>query len=166
MARPVSEEEKLTEFLYAAPVGLVEINASGTILMINPHAMKHLLPLAGMRDTGNLFAMLDGCAPELRNLFEGFTAERGTVCDGHRIMVDLTRDQDGAPPKVLACTLVKLDPDRAIACLSDITDQVSQERRLKQAEAWFSSLINDINDYAVLSVTCDGVVDAVNDSWT
>ncbi len=166
MARPVSEEEKLTEFLYAAPVGLVEINASGTIVMINPHAMKHLLPLAGMRDTGNLFAMLDGCAPELRNLFEGFTAERGTVCDGHRIMVDLTRDQDGAPPKVLACTLVKLDPDRAIACLSDITDQVSQERRLKQAEAWFSSLINDINDYAVLSVTCDGVVDAVNDSWT
>lgn len=166
MEKASSGEEKLLEFLYAAPVGLVEINAAGTIAMINPHAMKHLLPLAGTRDTGNLFAMLESCAPELRNLFDGFAAERGTVCDGHRIMVDLRRNQDGAEPKVLACTLVKLDADRAIACLSDITVQVAQERRLKQAEAWFSSLINDINAYAVGSITADGVVDAVNESWT
>jgi diguanylate cyclase (GGDEF)-like protein/PAS domain S-box-containing protein len=161
-----SSEEKLLEFLYAAPVGLVEIDASGTIAMINPYAMKHLLPLAGTRDTGNLFTMLESCAPELRNLFDGFAAERGTVCDGHRIMVDLRRNQDGAEPKVLACTLVKLDADRAIASLSDITVQVAQERRLKEAEAWFSSLINDINDYALGSITADGVVDAVNESWT
>jgi len=166
MAKAASEEEKLLEFLYAVPVGLVEINASGTIAMINPYAMKHLLPLARMRDAGNLFAMLESCAPDLRNRFEGFAAERGTVCDGHRIMVDLRRHQDGAEPKVLACTLVKLDADRAIACLSDITVQVAQERRLKQAEAWFSSLINDINDYAVGSITSVGVVDAVNASWT
>ncbi len=166
MAKAASEEEKLIEFLYAAPVGLVEINASGTISLINPHAMKHLMPLAGTRDTGNLFAMLQGCAPELRNLFDSFAAERGTVCSGHRIMVDLRRNQDGSEPKVLACTLVKLDADRAIACLSDITMQVAQERRLKQAEAWFSSLINDIHDYAVIAVTSDGVVEAVNESWT
>jgi diguanylate cyclase (GGDEF)-like protein/PAS domain S-box-containing protein len=161
-----SEEEKLLELLYAAPVGLVEINASGGIAMINPYAMKHLLPLAETRDARNLFAMLESCAPELRNLFDSFAAERGTVCDGHRIMVDLRRQHDGAEPKVLACTLVKLDANRAIASLSDITVQVAQERRLKQAEAWFSSLINDINDYAVGSITADGVVDAVNASWT
>jgi diguanylate cyclase (GGDEF)-like protein/PAS domain S-box-containing protein len=81
-------------------------------------------------------------------------------------MVDLGHQPDGAEPKVLACTLVKLDADRAIACLSDITVQVAQERRLKQAEAWFSSLINDINEYAVVSLTSDGMVDAVNASWT
>jgi diguanylate cyclase (GGDEF)-like protein/PAS domain S-box-containing protein len=166
MRTTLNEEEKLLEFLYAAPVGLVEIDASGTIAMMNPYALKHLLPLAGTRDTGNLFALLESCAPDLRNLFDGFAEERGTVCDGHRIMVDLRRHQDGAEPKVLACTLVKLDVDRAIACLSDITVQVAQERRLKQAEAWFSSLINDINDYAVGSITADGVVDAVNASWT
>jgi diguanylate cyclase (GGDEF)-like protein/PAS domain S-box-containing protein len=166
MADGANDEERLLGFLYAAPVGLVEIDASGTIGMINPHAMKHLMPLVGTRDSGNLFAILENCAPELRNLFDGFAAERGTVCDGHRIMVDLSRDQGGAEPKVLACTLVKLDADRAIACLSDITVQVAQERRLKQAEAWFSSLINDINDYAVGSVTPDGIVDGVNASWT
>ncbi len=166
MVAAAIEEEKLLEFLYAAPVGLVEIDSSGTISLINPYAMKHLLPLAGTRDTANLFAMLDGVAPELRNMFESFAAERGTVCDGHRILVDLRCHSVGADPKVLACTLVKLGADRAIACIIDVTVQVAQERRLKQAEAWFSSLINDLNDYAVVSISTDGVVDAVNDSWT
>jgi PAS domain S-box-containing protein len=165
MAKVKNEEERLFEFLYAAPTGLVEINASGRIAMINPYAMKHLLPLAETRDTGNLFAMLERCAPELRNLFDDFAQERGTICDGHRIMVDLRRPQE-AEPKVLACTLVKLDADRAIACISDITAQVVQERRLKQAETWFSSLMDDVNDYSVISVTCDGIIEAVNVSWT
>jgi diguanylate cyclase (GGDEF)-like protein/PAS domain S-box-containing protein len=162
----VSDEQKLLEFLYAAPTGLVEIDASGAIAMINPYAMKHLLPLTGARDASNLFTMLEGSAPELRNLFDDFAAERGTVCDGHRIVVDIGGPRDGKEPKVLACTLVKLDADRAIASISDITLQVAQERRLKQAETWFSSLMNDINDYAVVSITSDGVVDAVNHSWT
>ena len=166
MAQAVSDEEKLLEFLYAAPTGLVEIDAAGTIAMINPYAMKHLLPLTGVRDAGNLFAMLESSAPELRNLLEDFSAERGTICDGHRITVDIGRHRDGTEPKVLACTLVKLDANRAIACISDITQQVAQERRLKQAETWFSSLVNDINNYAVVSITSDGVVDAVNSSWT
>jgi PAS domain S-box-containing protein len=166
MAKAASEEAKLLEFLYAAPVGLVEIDASGRIAMMNPYAMKHLLPLAGTRDAINLFDMLENCAPELRNLFASFAAERGTVFDGHRIIVDLGPRQDGTEPKVLACTLVKLDADRAIACLSDITVQVAQERRLKQAETWFSSLINDVDDYAVGSITRDGVIEAVNESWT
>ena len=165
MVQPVSEEEKLLEFLDAAPTGLVEIDASGAITMINPYAMKHLLPLTGVRDAGNLFSMLESSAPELRNLLEDFSAERGTVCDGHRITVDIGRHRDGTEPKVLACTLVKLDANRAIACISDITQQVVQERRLKQAETWFSSLMNDINDYAVVSITGDGIVDAVNASW-
>jgi diguanylate cyclase (GGDEF)-like protein/PAS domain S-box-containing protein len=161
-----SDEEKLLEFLYAAPVGLIEIDVSGAITLMNPYAMKHLLPLAGMRDTGNLFAMLESSAPELRNLFDGFAEQRGTVCEGHRIIVDLRRHQDGDEPKVLACTLVKLGVDRAIACISDITAQVVQERRLKQAETWFASLMNDIHSYSVMSITPDGVVDAVNESWT
>jgi diguanylate cyclase (GGDEF)-like protein/PAS domain S-box-containing protein len=164
--KAVSEEEKLLEFLYAAPAGLVEIDAAGTIAMINPYAMKHLLPLAGARGATNLFTMLESSAPELRNLFDDFSAERGTVCDGHRITVDIGRHRDGTEPKVLSCTLVKLEADRAIACISDITLQVTQERRLKQAETWFSSLMNDINNYAVVSVTSDGMVDAVNASWT
>jgi len=41
MVKAASEEAKLLEFLYAAPVGLVEIDASGRLAMMNPYAMKH-----------------------------------------------------------------------------------------------------------------------------
>jgi hypothetical protein len=45
----------------------------------------------------------------------------------------------------------------------DIPVQIAQQRRLKQAEAWFSSLINDVDDYAERSITRDGVIEAVNE---
>lgn len=160
------DHERMLEFLYACPVGLVEIDRTGVVAMMNPHAMKHLLPLAGSRDPGNLFMMLEGCAPELRNMLDDFGAARGTVCDGHRIAVDIGMGRNGSDPKVLACTLVKLGADRAIATFSDITVQVAQERRLRQAETWFSSLINGVNDYAVLSITPEGVIDGVNAAFT
>ncbi|UAJ12511.1 diguanylate cyclase [Polymorphobacter megasporae] len=163
---PNSEHERLLEFLYACPVGLVEFDATGTISIINPHAMKHLLPLAGDRDPTNLFTMLQECAPELRNLFGDYQQDRGTVCEGHRIAVDLGISRAGKDSKVLACTLVKLGPTRAVATFSDITVQVAQERRLKQAETWFASLIGGVNDYAVLSITREGIVDSVNAAFT
>jgi diguanylate cyclase (GGDEF)-like protein/PAS domain S-box-containing protein len=171
MRKDMSEEllrdhEQLLEFLYACPIGLVEFDASGAIAMINPNAMKHLLPLAGTRDPSNLLVMLEGCAPELRNLYDGYGKDRGTICDGHRIAVDIGAGRGGKDPKVLACTLVKLGPQRAIATFSDITVQVAQERRLKQAETWFASLIGGVNDYAVLSITTEGIISSVNAAFT
>jgi diguanylate cyclase (GGDEF)-like protein/PAS domain S-box-containing protein len=162
----VSAHEQLLEFLYACPIGIVEFDATGTVAMINPHAMKHLLPLAGARDPGNLFSMLEGCAPELRNLFDDYPKNHGTICEGHRIAVDIGVGRDGRDPKVLACTLVKLGPNRAIATFTNITVQVAQERRLKQAETWFASLISGVNDYAVLSLTPQGIVANVNAAFT
>jgi diguanylate cyclase (GGDEF)-like protein len=152
----------LLEFLYACPVGLVEFDRSGAIKIINPHAMKHLLPLASGRGAGNLFTILEGCAPEVRNLVDAFAPDTGTICDAHRITVDLGRGAGGADPKTLACTIVRLAADRFIATITDITLQIVQERRLRQAETWFGSLLSGINDYAVLTLLPDGRIESVN----
>jgi diguanylate cyclase (GGDEF)-like protein/PAS domain S-box-containing protein len=160
-----SEAEALLEFLYACPVGLVEIDDQGQIGTMNPFAMKLLLPLAGQRGCDNLFSMLESTAPELRNLYGDYTPDRGTVCDGHRITVDLGQGRKGADPQVLGCTLVKVSANRAIATISDVTTQVAQEKKLKQAETWFASLVNGVNDYAVLSLTRDGIVEASNPAF-
>lgn len=159
-------EEQLLEFLYACPIGLVESDAAGRIGMINPHAMQHLLPLAGRRDPGNLFSALEDHAPELRHLVSAYARPTGRICDGHRITVDLGQGRQRGEPKVLACTLVKLGPDRLMATLADISAQVAQEQRLRQADAWFGSLLDGINNYAVLTITPDGIVDGGNDSFT
>lgn len=161
------EEDRLHEFLYACPVGLVEFDHDGAITTINPHAMMHLLPLAGSRSPENLFAILEQTAPEIRNMMDAFAPDRGTVCDGHRIVVDIGRRKRGRNDgKTLACTMVKLSADRAIATFADISVQVAQERRLKDADTWFASLLNGVNDYAVLPITLDGVIDAGDASFT
>ena len=78
-----SNEEQLLEFLYACPVGLIECDLAGEIAVMNPHAMQHLLPLAGPRDVSNLFAALERHAPELRNLVAAYKPSLGSGLVDH-----------------------------------------------------------------------------------
>ncbi|PTQ65449.1 PAS domain S-box-containing protein/diguanylate cyclase (GGDEF)-like protein [Sphingomonas sp. PP-CE-3G-477] len=162
----ISSEEQLLEFLYACPVGLIECDIAGEIALMNPHAMQHLLPLAGARDPGNLFAALEQHAPELRSIVASYAPSTGRICDGHRIFVDLGSRRRTAPPKVLACTLMKLGPDRLMATLSDISQQVVQEERLRQADTWFATLLDGVNDYAALTITQNGRIESADPCFT
>ena len=161
-----TSEAQLLEFLYACPVGLIECNPAGEIGLINPHAMQHLLPLAGQRDAGNLFAALEQHAPELRSLTAAYQPATGKICDGHRIFVDLGRGRRTQVPTVLACTMVKLGADRLMVTLSDISQQVAHEERLRQADTWFATLLDGVNEYATLSITSDGHIASANACFT
>ncbi len=161
-----SSEEQLLEFLYACPVGLIECDLTGDIALMNPHAMQHLLPLAGPRDAGNLFTAFEQHAPELRSIVAGYAAATGKICDGHRIFVDLGQGRRAQAPKVLACTIVKLGADRLMVTLSDISQQVVQEERLRQADTWFATLLDGVNEYAALAITPDGRIASANACFT
>ena len=161
-----SSEEELLEFLYACPVGLIECDAAGEIGMINPHAMQHLLPLAGASGASNLFSALQQHAPELRSVVSAFTAPIGRICDGHRIFVDLGIGRRTAAPKVLTCTIVKLGPDRLMATLTDVSQQIVQEQRLRQADTWFATLLDGVHDYATLEITPDGKIASADACFT
>jgi diguanylate cyclase (GGDEF)-like protein/PAS domain S-box-containing protein len=142
----VSSEQELLEFLYACPVGLIECNAAGEIGLMNPHAMQHLLPLAGARDASNLFSAFEQHAPELRSMAATFGPATGKICDGHRIFVELGLGRQGLTPKVLAC----------------ISQQVVQENRLRQADTWFATLLDDAQGYAALTITPEGEIASAN----
>ncbi len=157
-----SGEEELLEFLYACPIGLIECDATGEIGLMNPNAMQHLLPLAGPRDVSNFFSALEQHAPELRSMAGAFALPTGRICDGHRVFVDLGPGRSGATPKVLACTLIKLGADRFMATLTDISHQVVQENRLRQADTWFATLLDGVNGYAALTITPDGQIAAAD----
>jgi diguanylate cyclase (GGDEF)-like protein len=150
------ENQALLQFLYACPSGLVEFDGNGTIAIINPAAMNLLMPIVGRPPVTNLFQIMDGCAPELRNMIHDFPWPRGMICEGHRIMTGLS---ERSP--VLACTVMKLRQDRFSGMLLDVTEQVARERRLKQAEIWFASLVDNVEDVAVLSLDETGHINAV-----
>ncbi len=153
---------ELLRFLYACPVGLAELSADGVIEMVNPLAMQMLLPIAADGLVTNFLQIVGSYAPELRHIITTFNAAHGTICEGHRIFVHGGGKNGVADPLVLACTLVKLDERRFIASLTDVSKQVVQERRLKQAETWFATLLDSVNDFAVISLDRDGIVNGVN----
>ena len=156
-----AENAALLQFLYACPAGLLEFSADGTLGLVNPAAMGLLLPVAGRPFVVNLFDVMEGCAPELRNIVQGFAPPQGSVCDGHRIITGR-----GEGSTVLSCSIAKLARDRYVATLSDVTEQVARERRLKEAETWFASLLDGIDDVAVLSLDAAGCIAAVTPSAT
>ena len=128
--------------------------------MINPLAAQLLLPLTRTRMLQNLFDALEGCAPELRNLVAQFPEESGSICQQHRIHVSAS----GPGPRVLAVTLLKIKADCLMAVLQDITQQVEQERKLRQDETMFAALIAGVNDFALFSLDSQGRIDSWNRS--
>jgi signal transduction histidine kinase len=124
-----SEHEALLQLLYLAPIGLVQTLPDGEIVMINPLSAKLLMPLSRDGALSNLFTALENVAPDLRYLVSRFAAQRGSVCDDVRF--EVRSDIAGTTvPKMLSLSLVKLDANRLMAVLSDVTLQVERERQL------------------------------------
>jgi diguanylate cyclase (GGDEF)-like protein/PAS domain S-box-containing protein len=158
-----AEHEALLQFLYLAPVGIVQTSADGTIGMINPLSAQLLMPLASDGNLANLFDALDPVAPELRAMAAAFTATSGAVCDGHR--VQLTAGIPGREdPRFLSVSLVKLDAERFMAVISDITLVMRREQQLKQSEAWFNAILTGVSDYALLTLDDAGRIERWNAS--
>ncbi len=153
-----SENEALLAFLYMCPAGVVQFDACGTVLMINPHAAQLLVPISASRSIANFFDALEGCAPELRNIAKDFSSDRGHVCQGHRIVVS----RSGPGPRFLSCSLLKISSECLVAVLQDVTRQVEQEQQLKQNEALFSAIATGVNDVALFTLDRNGRIDTWN----
>ena len=153
-----SENEALLAFLYLCPAGVIQFDACGTVLMINPHAAQLLMPISASKSIANFFEALESCAPELRNIAKDFIGDRGQVCQGHRIVVS----RSGPGPRFLSCSLLKISSDCLVAVLQDMTRQVEQEQQLKQNEALFSAIVTGVNNYALFSLDRDGRIDTWN----
>ena len=156
-----SDYESLLQFMYMAPVGLVQMQDNGHIVMINPYSANLLLPITPNGDLLNLFTTLKDIAPELQNLCTNFTKKRGQICDSLRVQLSA-----GIPGKedarFLAFTLLKLDIDRIMAVITDITLLVKRERQLQYSEAWFNAIFTDVSDYAIASLDCEGRIERWN----
>jgi diguanylate cyclase (GGDEF)-like protein/PAS domain S-box-containing protein len=154
------EHEAVLGFLYLCPVGVVQCKSDGGITMINPHAVQLLLPLARLSGLTNLFAVLEGRCPELRNLAADFDGETGQILQGHRIVVA----SSGPGPRVLTCSLLKVSATCLVAVLQDISREVEQERQLKQNETLLATLAMGVNDFALFSLDAAGHIDSWNKS--
>ena len=144
--------EALVQFLYRAPIGLVQADLDGAVDMLNPMSSNLLMPLAHDGSLDNLFTVLQDVAPELRALVDAFEAPSGVVCEGLRLQ--LGEAAGPGAPQVLSLSLLKLDGARLMATVLDATADVAREqerlaRRLK-SQARTDALTRMPNREAVL----------------
>ena len=118
------EYEALIQFLYQAPIGLIQTSRTGDVTMMNPMSAQLLMPLSPHGDLDNLFDILYGLAPQLRELVDEVTAVSGMVVDGMRIPT-------GAGPhaRTLSLRLIKLSESALMASVSDASAAVGREER-------------------------------------
>jgi diguanylate cyclase (GGDEF)-like protein len=125
------EHEALLQFLYRAPIGLVQTNLAGDIEMINPMSARLLMPLSVDANLINLFAVLGRFAPDLRRLTAAYEQSSGVICESLRVPIVAGESDCPAetPSQVLSVSLLKLDDARLMAVLCDATIEVEREQQ-------------------------------------
>ncbi len=159
----IAEHEALLQFLYLAPVGLVQTSLSGDVELINPLSARLLMPISIDGSLSNLFVILESMAPELRHMAANFGPASGTICEGFRVQLNagMRGNQD---PKMLGVTLIKLNANRLMAVLTDMTQTIAQERQIKHSAAWVNAVTTDVADYALMKLDRKGRIDSWNSS--
>ena len=156
MDTPIEVEyEALIQFLYIAPIGLLQARMDGEILMVNPLCAQLLMPLSRDGNLNNLYTALDSLAPDLRSRVEAFAQAHGMVCEGWQLNVPADPLQK-AGRRILSLTLLKLDEERLMAVLGDVTESVQRERQLRQSQAWINTIVTGLTDYALLTLDDQG----------
>jgi len=158
MAIGVEEEyEALLQFLYMAPIGLMQTRLDGEILMVNPLCAQLLMPLSRDGDMANLFIAMESVAPDLRQRVQAFGPPHGMVCDSLQLQVNA--GQAGRKDvQFLSLSLLKLDAHRLMVVLSDVSQSVKRDRELQRSQAWIQTIMTGITDYALLSLDDQGRV--------
>jgi predicted signal transduction protein with EAL and GGDEF domain len=121
--------EALIQFLYRAPIGLVQTSLSGDIAMINPMAARLLMPLVTGGNLFNLFDVLEPLAPQLRALAQQPVEAGGEVCDALHLTLPASAGALGGAPRTLALQLLRLDDTTLMGTLSDATAAVQREQQ-------------------------------------
>lgn len=147
--------EALIQFLYIAPIGLMQTRIDGEILMVNPLCAQLLMPLARNGELSNIYTALESVAPDLRTAVQGFEGSHGMVCEGWQLHVaaDPSRKLGRS---ILSLTLLKLDEGRLMAVLGDVTQSVQRERELRQSQAWINTIVTGLTDYALMTLDDQG----------
>ena len=157
------DHESLLQFVYMAPVGLLQARGDGEIVMLNPMSSQLLMPLSRDGNLDNLFLLLQDVLPDLQDRLDRYSGPTGMVCDGIHLPLE-TGHGAKVDHQLLSFSLLKVSADRYMALLQDVTEQVRQAHRLQQQEAWLSAILSSVTDYALVCLNRHGHVLEWNDS--
>ncbi|PPQ31805.1 sensor domain-containing diguanylate cyclase [Rhodopila globiformis] len=151
--------EVLTQFLYVAPVGLLQFQSNGAIELVSPLAAQLLVPLNPAGDLSNAYAALAPLVPDLARQVREFPESEGPIVDHSRCAVTA-----GGRRFVLALTVRRIHGDLHMAVLEDVTALDEREQQLQRDQERFRAIFANVREYAIYTVSLDGIIDEWNQS--
>jgi len=151
--------EDLLQFLYLMPVGVVKFCADGAVEMMNPVAAGLLLSMESAGTLQDLYLELSPIAPDLHLRIEKFTAPVGNIIDQQWL-----RARAGGRDLVLSLTVNKIKDNVYMAVLTDVTKLAEQEEKLYVDRQKFFAIFDHVRDYAIYTITMDGLIEEWNQS--
>lgn len=151
--------EDLLQFLYLTPVGVVQFRADGTVDMINPVASALLLSITSVDTLQNIYTVLALTVPNLREVVARFAGPAGIIVDQQWLHA-----HEGSPAIVLSLTINQIKHDVYMAVLTDVTRLADQEQKLFSDRRKFFAIFDHVRDYAIYTVTLDGIIEEWNQS--
>ena len=153
--------DALIQFLYQAPIGLVQTRLDGEITMINPMSAQLLMPLVPDGNLLNLFDALAPVAPQLRRLAELADMDGGVICEGLRVELRRTDSQGRETTPTIAIRLVRLDRTTLVASVSDVTQTIRGERQRLALELRDAARIDPLTGLPNRVVAMERIADAL-----
>ena len=151
--------EDLLQFLYLMPVGVVKFCSDGKVEMMNPVASALLLSIKSADTLGDIYSALETIAPDLRERVIQFSGHAGTVIDQQWL-----RTRAGKQVLVLSLTVNRIKDNVYMAVLSDVTRLAEQEEKLYADRQKFFAIFDHVRDYAIYTITMDGLIEEWNQS--
>lgn len=154
-------EEKLLEFLYVAPVALIEFDSEGKVRLANPRVAQLFNRYAPGGYFANLFSFLDDVLPELKSLIVSYPHESGQIMENQRFCISAPTAND-FEKLWLDVTIMKQGVDQFIASLNNVTNQVRIETEKYTTEQKMTKVLESVVNHVVFTLSPEGVIDSWN----
>ncbi len=151
--------EDLLQFLYLTPVGVVQFRANGNVDMMNPVASALLLSITPADTLQNIYTGLTPLVPELPDVVARFAGPAGIILDQQWLTACA-----GGKAIVLSLSVNQIKHDVYMAVLTDVTRLANQEQKLRADRQKFFAIFDHVREYAIYTVTMDGIIEEWNES--
>ncbi len=119
---PDDADASLLLYLYQSPLRIVITNGLGDVELMTPVAAQLLMPLTPNARLDNLWEVLRPHVPHLPELLKH--PDGDTLCDGLQFSVPWGRET-----RTMALHLHRIGPDKLMASVADVTEQVRKQQQ-------------------------------------
>lgn len=158
-------EEQLLEFLYLAPIALIQFDEEGNVKMANPRVAQLFNRYAPGGYFANFFDFLTDVLPELKEKIEAFDSPSGQVMENSRFCINAPT---GAGPDAgseelwLDVTITRPEQNTYIASLNNVTNQVRAELEKFVTEQKMTQMLESVTKHIIFTMSKEGVIDSWN----